>query len=75
VIPGRCYGDPRSAIVRSSFLKYRHQARLITSASLFSKNKKQYEKGNHQQNRQFHCHRTHCRTQHVLHAELCDEVK
>jgi hypothetical protein len=39
------------------------------------KNKKQYEKGNHQQNRQFHCHRTYRRTQHVLHAELCDEVK
>jgi len=44
VIPGRCYGDPRSAIVRSSFLKNRHQARLITSASLFSKTKSNMKK-------------------------------
>ena len=44
MIPGRCYGDPRSAIVRSSFLKYHHQARLITSASLLSKTKSNMKK-------------------------------
>ena len=50
--------------------------RKRTSNEVRKKNNKKgkvYEKGNNQQNRQFHCHGPHCCTQHLLHAKLYDE--